>query len=249
MAIKRRTLLAGLAACPLCATLARAADVHWSYEGHGGPEEWGQLEGAFKSCAIGTQQSPINLEGAVEAAGSGPVLAWKPDAFKVVNNGHTIQADATGTGSTATLGGKTYTLAQFHFHAPSEHALNGKRTAMEAHFVHAAPDGSLLVVGVFMVPGKANAAFSTLMAAAPKTTGSEVLKAPLDPSGLLPAGRASYRYEGSLTTPPCSEVVDWNVFAEPLEVAEADIATFRAIFPMNARPLQAVNRRFLLRLD
>ncbi|QRG07852.1 carbonic anhydrase [Xanthobacter dioxanivorans] len=249
MAIKRRALLAGLAACPLCATLARAASVHWTYEGHGGPEEWGKLESDFKSCAIGSQQSPINLECAVEAAGTGPALSWKPDAFKVVNNGHAIQADATSEASTATMGGKTYVLREFHFHAPSEHAVNGKRTAMEAHFVHAAPDGNLLVVGLFIVPGKANAAFSTLMAAAPKTEGSEALKAPLDPTGLLPAKRATYRYEGSLTTPPCSEVVDWNVFAEPIEVAEADIKAFLAIFPMNARPLQAVNRRFLLRLN
>ncbi|MBN8919097.1 MAG: carbonic anhydrase family protein, partial [Rhizobiales bacterium] len=75
------------------------------------------------------------------------------------------------------------------------------------------------------------------------------LAAPLDPAGFLPAARGTYRYEGSLTTPPCSEIVDWNVFGAPIEVAQADIDAFRAIFPMNARPLQAVNRRFLLRLN
>ena len=245
MKFNRRSLLAGLALCPLCAGAARAAGAHWSYEGHGGPEEWGTLETEFKACSLGNQQSPINLEGSVQAAGSGPKLSWKPEAFTVVNNGHTIQANAGADAGTARMGDKTYALRQFHFHAPSEHAVNGQRAAMEAHFVHAAPDGSLLVAGVFMVPGKANAAFSTVMAAAAKGDG----KAELDPSAFLPASSATYRYEGSLTTPPCSEVVDWNVFAEPIQVAEADIAAFRAIFPMNARPLQAVNRRFLLRLN
>lgn len=249
MKLNRRSLLAGLALCPLCAGAARAAGAHWSYEGHGGPEEWGALETEFKACSIGSQQSPINLEGSVQAAGAGPKLSWKPEAFTVVNNGHTIQADSASDAGTATMGEKTYALRQFHFHAPSEHAINGRRTEMEAHFVHAAPDGNLLVAGVFIVPGKANPAFSALMASAPKETGKTPLPAPLDPTAFLPASAATYRYEGSLTTPPCSEVVDWNVFAEPIEVAEADIAAFRAIFPMNARPLQAVNRRFLLRLN
>ncbi|MDI4665477.1 carbonic anhydrase family protein [Xanthobacter autotrophicus] len=249
MAVTRRTLLAGLVSCPVCAGAAHAAGAHWTYEGHGGPQEWGSLESGFQACAVGSQQSPINLEGAVQAAGEGPTLAWKPNAFKIVNNGHTIQADVVGDAGTATMGGKTYSLRQFHFHAPSEHALNGERTAMEAHFVHDAPDGNLLVVGLFMKAGKANAGFAEVMKTAPVSAGATPLKAPLDPSVFLPAERATYRYEGSLTTPPCSEVVDWNVFATPIEVSEADIAAFRAIFPMNARPLQAVNRRFLLRLN
>lgn len=249
MTFNRRSLLAGLALCPLCAGAARAGSAHWSYEGHGGPEEWGALEPDFQVCTLGSQQSPINLKGSVQAAEAGPVLSWKPAAYGVVNNGHTIQADAAADAGTATMGGKTYALRQFHFHAPSEHAINGRRTAMEAHFVHAAPDGNLLVAGVFMVPGKANPAFSALMASAPREPGRTPLPAPLDPRAFRPASGATYCYEGSLTTPPCSEVVDWNVFAEPLEVAEADIAAFRAIFPMNARPLQAVNRRFLLRLN
>ncbi|MFG1378387.1 carbonic anhydrase [Xanthobacter autotrophicus] len=249
MAVTRRTLLAGLVSCPVCASTALAAGAHWSYEGHGGPQEWGSLESGFQACAMGSQQSPINLEGAVQAAGTGPTLAWKPDAFRIVNNGHAIQADVVGDAGTATMGGKTYILRQFHFHAPSEHTVNGERTAMEAHFVHEAPDGNLLVAGVFMKVGKANAGFAEVMKVAPTTEGAAVLKTPLDATAFLPAQRATYRYEGSLTTPPCSEVVDWNVFATPIEVSEADIAAFRAIFPMNARPLQAVNRRFLLRID
>ncbi|MFH3480839.1 carbonic anhydrase [Xanthobacter variabilis] len=247
--LNRRTLLAAFALCPTCASLARADSVHWSYEGSGAPEHWGSLEKGFQACSIGTQQSPVNLKGSVRAETAGPKLAWKSAPFKVVNNGHTIQLDATDDAGTAEMNGKTYSLRQFHFHTPSEHALDGKRTAMEAHFVHAAEDGGLLVVGVFMVPGGKSDAFSAVMAAAPKKQGFAPLPSPMDPTAFLPDARGLYRYEGSLTTPPCSEVVDWNVYAAPISVAEGDIEAFRAIFPMNSRPLQAINRRFLLQLN
>lgn len=247
--ISRRTVLAGLALCPVCAGAARAEPAHWSYAGHGGPQEWGSLEETFKVCAFGTQQSPINFEAAVRAEASGPVLSWQQAPYMVANNGHTIQLDAAGDAGGAELNGRRYALRQFHFHAPSEHAVNGTRTAMEAHFVHADAAGGLLVVGVFLVPGAPNDTFATVMAAAPKAEGTAPLPAALDPSAFLPAQRGLYRYEGSLTTPPCAEVVDWNVFAAPVSAAPADIDAFQAIFPMNARPLQAVNRRFLLKLD
>ncbi|MFH1555275.1 MAG: carbonic anhydrase family protein [Pseudomonadota bacterium] len=250
MSFTRRSFLKGLAACPLCAQAAMAdSSVHWTYEGHGGPGEWGQLAGDFKTCQVGSQQSPIDLDSSVATELHPVVPAWKPQMFKVINNGHTIQADAPAVASSLTLGDTRYELRQFHFHAPSEHALGGQRTAMEAHFVHAAPTGGLAVIGVFMTAGKKNDAFATVMAAAPKAEGATMLKDAMDISAFLPADRSLYRYEGSLTTPPCSEVVDWNVFAKSIEVAQADIDTFRAIFPMNARPLQAVNRRFILRLN
>ena len=145
------------------------------------------------------------------------------------------------------LDGKPFELKQFHFHHPSEHALGGERTAMEAHFVHANEAGKLAVVGVLMKAGAPNAEFSAIMATAPETEGKKALAAPLNPEALLPTNNRRFRYEGSLTTPPCSEIVDWNIFETPIEVDAADIAKFKSIFPMNARPLQAMGRRFLLK--
>jgi len=118
---------------------------------------------------------------------------------------------------------------------------------MEAHFVHAAADGGLAVVGVFMAPGRANAAFNKIVSTMPAEEGPSVPADPaIDPNGLLPTRRAYYRYAGSLTTPPCSETVDWLVLADPIEVSEADIARFAKLYPMNARPVQNRNRRFIL---
>ena len=246
MALSRRQFLAGLAACPACAAaagVARAKGAHWSYAD---PQDWG-ADGAFRACSIGSEQSPINLTGAVRAEIEPPAVSWRTEAFSLVNNGHTIQANAS-RGGFATSAGRKYELQQFHFHAPSEHTLDGKRSAMEAHFVHSGEDGNLMVIGVFLEGGgdDANPAFSALMAAAPKSEGKAALKEALDPATLLPKARHFFRYEGSLTTPPCSEVVEWNVFASPITVAESDIERFKSSFPMDARPLQPIRRRILL---
>jgi len=246
MAFSRRQFLAGLAACPACAAavgVARAEGEHWSYA-H--PEDWG-ADGAFRACSSGGEQSPINLTGGVRAEIEPPAVSWRAEAFSVVNNGHTIQANAS-PGGFATSAGRKYELQQFHFHAPSEHTLDGKRSAMEAHFVHGGEGGNLMVIGVFLEGGGQDAcpAFSALMAAAPKGEGETRLKAAIDPASLLPKARHFFRYEGSLTTPPCSEVVEWNVFASPVTVAESGIERFKSSFPMDARPLQPVHRRILL---
>ena len=246
MAFSRRQFLVGLGACPMCAAAAgvtRAEGTHWSYAD---PRNWG-ADGRYPACSIGGEQSPIDLTGAVRAEIEPPTASWQPQAFSVVNNGHTIQANAP-PGGFATSAGRRYELQQFHFHTPSEHTLDGKRSAMEAHFVHVGEDGNLMVIGVFLEAGgqDANPAFSALMAAAPKGEGEAMLNVAIDPASLLPKARHFFRYEGSLTTPPCSEVVEWNVFAAPVAVAQSDIERFKEPFPMNARPLQPVHRRILL---
>jgi carbonic anhydrase len=119
---------------------------------------------------------------------------------------------------------------------------------MEAHFVHVAAAGGLAVVSVFIVPGKKNAVFNKIVSTMPQEAGTPISADPsIDPSRLLPAERGYYHYEGSLTTPPCSQSVDWIVLTHHIEAAEADIARFAKLYPMNARPLQRLDRRFILR--
>jgi carbonic anhydrase len=241
--LHRRKFLLGLMACPLCANSASAEGPHWEYEA---PEKWSEVDPAFKICSAGQEQSPIDPKEAIPANFGRLAIDWKPQAFAIVNNGHTIQANA-GPGSSLRIGKDKYELKQFHFHTPAEHAVNGARAAMEVHFVHARPDGKLAVVGAFMNGGGKNSAFSSIMRAAPTSEGEARLGKPINPRSLAPTQGPLYRYEGSLTTPPCSEVVDWNIFAAPVRVAQADIEAFKKIFPHNARPLQSLNRRFVLR--
>jgi carbonic anhydrase len=239
--------LALAAMCPVCAGAARAAaGPHWSYEGAAGADKWGKLSKDYLTCSTGTRQSPLDIVEPVKADLPKLTVAYKPDVAEVVNNGHTIQINVP-KGSTLTAGPKTYGLVQFHFHRPSEHLIAGKSSAMECHFVHLDAQGGLGVLGVMMSEGAANAAFATIVDVMPKKEGSTKSGlAGIDPNALLPAGRGYYKYAGSLTTPPCSEDVDWMLLTDGIPAAAADVAKFAALFPLNARPAQKGFRRFVL---
>jgi len=239
-------MLAGAALCPLCRKSLCAAETHWSYDGSTGPDHWGTLDAASRTCSIGSQQSPIDIIDPIDARQAPLDLAWSKQPDTIVNNGHTIQLNLT-PGDTLTVGGRTYGMVQFHFHHPSEHLLRGERFSMEAHFVHADGNG-LAVVGIFMTPGRSNAAFNKIVSTMPATEEPPAQADPaIVPNELLPSKRGCYRYKGSLTIPPCNETVDWLVFDEPIEVAPTDIERFAKLYPMNARPIQPRNRRFILR--
>jgi carbonic anhydrase len=238
--------LAGLALCPLCAPGSFAAEgAHWSYEGATGPANWGDVDAASKVCSVGSQQSPVDIRSSVKAQLPPLQIAWRKRLDMIVNNGHTIQVNAEA-GNTLTVGKEKYDLLQFHFHHPSEHLIGGKHFPMEVHFVHRNAAGALAVVGVLMTAGKSNASFKQIAAAMPAKAGEPVKMSAVDPNALLPARRSYYNYAGSLTTPPCSEVVNWLLLREPIQVAKADIDAFAKIFPMNARPPQKDNRRYIL---
>jgi carbonic anhydrase len=240
-------LFAGLALCPLCAPGGFAADAKWSYEGAEGPAKWGELDPAHKACSIGGQQSPVNIGETVKAQLAPLKIAWGKIAESVANNGHTIQVNMP-EGSTMSAGGSSFRLLQFHFHRPSEHTINGANFPMEVHFVHANPAGNLAKIGVLMTTGRTNKAFNNIVLTMPNRAGSQVkADAGIDPNAFLPPKRSYYRYSGSLTTPPCAETVDWFVLTDPIHVAEADINSFARLYPMNARPVQGDNRRFVLR--
>ena len=239
--------LAGLALCPLCTATGFAAEAHhWSYEGATGPQHWGDVDAASKVCSLGSQQSPVDIRGTVKSQLPPLKISWRKNADTIVNNGHTIQLNFA-PGSTLNLDNDSYTLLQVHFHRPSEHLIGGKNFPMEAHFVHRNAAGNLAVIGVLMAAGKANAAFGKIVAAMPAHDGPAVkADAAINPSMLLPAKQGYYRYAGSLTTPPCSEVVNWLLLRESIQVAQADVDAFAKLYPMNARPVQKDNRRFVL---
>ena len=247
----RRHLLkamGALALCPLCATVGAAAEgPHWSYEGDTGPDKWGSLGGDGNVCSSGTQQSPVDISADMRAALPPLDVNWARKADTIVNNGHTIQV-GFNDGGTLRAGRDIYRLKQFHFHHPSEHTIDGRRAAMEVHFVHEGEGGALGVVGVLMRQGRPNRVFARIAETMPAKEGPAVPADPaIDPYGLTPFGGDYVRYAGSLTTPPCSETVAWMVLLRPIDVAASDIDAFAKLFSNNARPVQKLNRRFLLR--
>lgn len=226
---------------------------HWTYEGEKGPQFWGKLDPEFSLCADGPNQSPIDI--AKTSPASLPKLRanFSPAKLQIVhhehmadeiNNGHTIQVNYS-EGDTLTIGDSSYELIQFHFHSPSEHTLQGKHYPMEVHFVHKSASGALAVVGVFIEKGAHNAAFDPIWLNLPAQKGVEShfehVKVNVD--DLLPHSHKSYRYDGSLTTPPCSEGVKWIVMQSPIHLSVAQIDWFTSRIEGNNRPVQPLQHR------
>ncbi len=221
-------------------------NAHWSYTGKTGPEHWSELNTAYSLCNGGKEQSPIDFNKAEISDLDKLQFYYKSAPIDLINNGHTIQENIDN-GSRAVINGKIYKLVQFHFHTPSEHTINGKHYVMELHLVHTDNNGEIAVVGILFEEGKANAELQKIIDNLPKEINkSSINKAVnINLNALLPADRTYFHYFGSLTTPPCSEQVNWNVFKAPLEASAKQINTLKEIMGNNSRPVQKLNNRFV----
>ena len=162
-----------------------------------------------------------------------------------MNNGHTVVATPR-PGSSMTIEGTTFTLVEVHFHGRSEHEVNGDRYPMEVHFVHRSSTGALAALGVFVVPGKStNKAWQPYVRALDVAPG-RAAHPTIDWSAMLPRDRQTFRYCGSLTTPPCTEGLRWVVLTTPVKLSARQITAFRAAYDHNNRPLQLLHGRKVL---
>lgn len=235
---------------------APAAATHWGYEGTEVPSNWATLNAQWKICSEGRSQSPIDIANTGRADLPPLRAEFKPATLRIIhhehvadaiNNGHSIQVNYS-EGDFLTIGEQQFQLLQYHFHSPSEHTIAGKHFPMEMHFVHKSADGKLAVVGVFIEEGKHNAAFDPIWSNLPNAKGKEyhLEQVKVDVNSLLPAKTSSYRYDGSLTTPPCSEGVKWIVMSTPIQLSAKQIETFRNIMKGNNRPVQGLNGRSVI---
>ena len=218
---------------------------HWSYSGEDGPHKWGDLSADYLMCSQGRNQSPIDLSGAVHADLEELILDY-PNRGLVgeVNNGHTIQENLK-PGNFATIQGRRYEAKQFHFHSPSEHRVNGKSFPLEVHLVHSNPDGQLAVLGVLFDEGDENSMLNQLNGFTP--AGMEPYTGPIDYNNLISPRDEYYTYNGSLTTPPCSEGVLWVVVKNPITASREQIDRFHDEMGADTnRPTQPRNARTIL---
>jgi carbonic anhydrase len=219
-----------------------ASTPHWTYDGKTGPASWGALDAAWSACADGKQQSPIDIEPHASTA-TPIVFHYKSTAATVVDNGHTLQVNLAA-GSSIEIDGRVFDLLQFHFHTPSEHTIAGEHYPLEVHLVHQGPTGKLAVIGVLYDTGAEARPLAALWPPLPrKVNVADKLPRPFDPTVLLPETRSVFRYSGSLTTPPCTEGVLWNVMRRTLSDGRRHLEAFGEHFSHNARDLQPRNDR------
>jgi carbonic anhydrase len=224
----------------MAATAAQASGgAHWGYQGSEGPDNWHRLSSGYLMCGTGQHQSPVNISQFTPFSSTTIEARYRPSTLFILNNGHTVQENFI-PGSGLVSNGHEYGLVQVHFHTPSEHAISGKRYPLEAHFVHADAENKLAVVGVFFEIGEPNVELAKIISAAPhhaeptrRYAGVQV-----NPLGLLPAKLDAYNYMGSLTTPPCTEEVNWHVVKQVMTASAEQIEAMHAILGDNARPIQ-----------
>lgn len=220
-------------------------EVHWSYDGETGPDNWARLKPEWKICGSGERQSPIDIRDGVRVDQEPIRFYYKPSGFRVIDNGHTVQVNVSA-GNRIMAMGREFELVQFHFHRPSEERVNGKLYEMVAHLVHKDKDGRLAVVAVLLDKGLSNPIVQLLWNHLPLERNVEYPAAvALDVEALLPQDRGYFSYMGSLTTPPCAEGVLWIVLREPAPVSADQVAAFARLYPSNARPIQQAAGRLI----
>lgn len=227
---------------------ASHSDKHWSYAGETGPEHWKEIEEGSE-CG-GKYQSPINIVNYTEDSTLEPLKISYSDSthiHDVVNNGHSIQYNFDA-GDYITLHNKTYGLKQFHFHEPAEHLIEGVRYPMVLHLVHVNDAGQYAVLAIMAKEGKSSEPFDFLESHLPVRVGeTEIVDMAFDMNLNLPLTKTYFTYTGSLTTPPCSESVEWFIFKEPITVSLKQVDELRKLMPLNNyRDEQPRNSRSIL---
>lgn len=243
-------ILTGCATTQKVAKDAHGHDDHhhgWSYE-H--PEQWGDEE-VNKLCSVGKEQSPIDIKQAIKPQPTSDkainlVENYQAQNFTVKNNGHTIVFDvADQSKSSVSVNGVKYDLLQFHYHIPSEHTVMNAHYPLEIHFVHKNDEGNLAVVGVLFNVGKHNNALQKVITGLP-SKGKDGTLTGFDIGSLMPKNSNAYAYNGSLTTPPCSEQVQWLLKSDAVDASDAQLRTLAELYDGNNRPVQPQGNREVL---
>ena len=229
--------------------VTKAHKAHWGYIGEYSPEKWGDMKEEYKMCKLGKNQSPVNLTDFKDPFMHPLKVKYSTGSVDFINNGHTVQVNLK-EGSELYIDKKVYKLKQFHFHTPSENRLYEKSFPMEAHLVHATDSGELAVVAVMFSGGfNDNPFLAKFMSKLPLKKGDKhsLVKENLNVFDMLPDDKNFYRFNGSLTTPPCTEGVLWLVLKNPVPISDNQLNAFRKVLGNNNRPIQPKNARAFLK--
>ena len=220
--------------------------VEWAYDGPGGPENWASLSEEYAACVNGKQQSPIDITGYVEGDAEPVSFSYDGDAKTVRNDGKAVHIDYP-PGNALKVGQQTFTLKSAHLHSPAEHLVDGVSFVAELHLIHEDADGNLAVVGLLFRQGEPSIAVQAILDAAPAAGESVSDGITLNAGEFAPDELSYYRYDGSKTTPPCDEPVDWYVMREPKTISPEQVDNLLALSggPTN-RPIQPTGDRVII---
>ncbi len=222
----------------------------WSYQGATGPAHWAELSAQNIACQQGKNQSPVNIHRTFDARLPSIKFDYAMlNPENIVNTGHSIQVNIR-SGGLIKLDGKDFFLKQFHFHSPSENMIDSVSFPLEAHFVHVSKDNELAVVALLYQPGPPNAALNVLLKNLPMNAGDTNRLGSKDIELFERSKKIKdyFRFNGSLTTPPCTEGVRWIVVQSKPSISRAQLHAFQqALKHPNNRPVQGINARTVLR--
>ncbi len=203
-------------------------------------------------CEQGKRQSPINIVTAeYKDTLHDLVFRYQPTAIHLVHDAHSFKG-LSESNSLVIFNGHSYQFLQLHFHDPSEHHIDGARYPMEMHLVHKDSEGKLLVIGVLVQEGEEHKEIALAGAWVKRQVGHRMLQSgeevagayQFNPMKVLPENRRNfYAYSGSLTTPPCTEGVQWVVLKDPIELSKDQIDRFMKAYGPIARPVQPLRDR------
>lgn len=220
-----------------------ASTPHFEYSGDAGPDFWSELSSDWHACSgVGGRQTPIDISPSQQlptlAVLTPLQLTLRPVEIELLNTGHTLEQEAA-VGDTLTFNRVVYDLLQMHFHTLSEHTVDGVRYPMEQHAVFKdARSGALAVIGMFYKIG-ATSAFLANFTELPEKTGQTFeSQHTVNLRDSLTATDSHFAYSGSLTTPPCSEIVTWLLLKAPAEMSQAQFARIWRVMGNNFRPTQ-----------
>jgi carbonic anhydrase len=221
---------------------------HWSYDGETSPEHWSEIE-KNSDCA-GKHQSPINIidiytiDNSTESNEYKILYSPKTHLNKVKNNGHSIQFDFE-KGDSIKYNQEIFHLKQLHFHEPSEHTINGIRYPIEIHLVHKNSGKNFTVLSILCEEGTKSKVVESLESYLPLNVGKEKeIQKAFDLTTLFPDNKDFYSYRGSLTTPPCTENVNWVIFKNPIIMSLSEVIKLKENMPINNyRDEQPLNDR------
>ena len=237
-------LLAMLAipACGIGQPSGTAESVEWSYDGPGAPEKWASLSEEYATCAQGRWQSPVDITG-YEPGVLPPVgFSYHGDAAAIRNDGRAIYVDYA-PGNTFSVGQHMFELESAHFHQPSEHRIDGVNFPAELHLVHVGRRGFAVVALLFEV-GQPDPVVAEILDAAPAVNDTVAEGIAINASGYPPGDTGYFRYDGSKTTPPCDEPVEWYVMRELKTISRGQVDDLLALSGgPNNRPIQPKGNR------